>query len=254
MGSTQLKVPAAATLNLRSTPELASEVRALARRALDTPGATLNLYGKRETRGKYDSPKGRKIGHVTVVGSSDAEVNDRVHRILASLYDEEDSLVPTPPKSHPLPLVSVLMGSDSDLPSIRDAARVLDQFGVPFETRIVSAHRTPTLMNEYCRDVAIRGVRVIIAGAGGAAHLPGMVASETNLPVVGIPVKGPILDGVDSLHSIVQMPVSVFASCVFLAYLFYLLNLVYGPTNILEDLETYADVLIERGSRCDGGN
>lgn len=170
----------------------------------------MHLYGKKEAPGKSDSPKGRKIGHITVVGPSDADVNDRIHKIIGSFNN--DPLVPKPPKSHPLPLVSVLMGSDSDLPSIRDAARILDQFKVPFETRIVSAHRTPTLMNDFCKEAASRGVRVIIAGAGGAAHLPGMIASESNLPIIGVPVKGPTLDGVDSLHSIVQMPVSIISS------------------------------------------
>ncbi|KAJ9205094.1 hypothetical protein DTO164E3_1717 [Paecilomyces variotii] len=204
LGSTELKALSAATLNLRSTPETAEEVRSVVRRALETPGATVHLYGKKEAPGKSDSPKGRKIGHITVVGPSDADVNDRIHKIIGSFNN--DPLVPKPPKSHPLPLVSVLMGSDSDLPSIRDAARILDQFKVPFETRIVSAHRTPTLMNDFCKEAASRGVRVIIAGAGGAAHLPGMIASESNLPIIGVPVKGPTLDGVDSLHSIVQMP------------------------------------------------
>ncbi|KAJ9310384.1 hypothetical protein DTO217A2_163 [Paecilomyces variotii] len=204
LGSTESKALSAATLNLRSTPETAEEVRSVVHRALETPGATVHLYGKKEAPGKSDSPKGRKIGHITVVGPSDADVNDRIHKIIGSFNN--DPLVPKPPKSHPLPLVSVLMGSDSDLPSIRDAARILDQFKVPFETRIVSAHRTPTLMNDFCKEAASRGVRVIIAGAGGAAHLPGMIASESNLPIIGVPVKGPTLDGVDSLHSIVQMP------------------------------------------------
>ena len=177
-------------------------------RALKTAGATVHIYGKKEAPGKADSPKGRKIGHITVVGPSDADVTERTRRILGTfLSDENDPLLPRPPRSHPLPLVSVLMGSDSDLPSVRDAARILDQFQVPFETRIVSAHRTPTLMSAFCREAAARGVRVVIAAAGGAAHLPGMIASELNLPVIGVPVKGPTLDGVDSLHSIVQMPV-----------------------------------------------
>lgn len=206
LGSTELKVSSTATLNLRGTPELADELRSLVRRALETEGATVHLYGKKNAPGKSDSPKGRKVGHVTVVGPSDAHVNDRIHKILSSWRD--DPLVPSPPRSHPLPLVSVLMGSDSDLPSVRDAARILDQFQVAFEILIVSAHRTPALMVQFCKEAAFRGVRVIIAAAGGAAHLPGMIASEVNLPVVGIPVKGPTLDGVDSLHSIVQMPVS----------------------------------------------
>lgn len=208
LGSTDFKVGSATALNLRATPQSAEEVRSVVRRALETKGATVHLYGKKEAPGKADSPKGRKVGHITVVGTSDADVSDRIHHILGPSTFTDDPLIPKPPKSHPLPLVSVLMGSDSDLPSVRDAARILDQFKVPFEIHIVSAHRTPTLMNEFCKEAASRGVRVIIAAAGGAAHLPGMVASESNLPIVGIPVKGPTLDGVDSLHSIVQMPVS----------------------------------------------
>ncbi|KAJ1891912.1 phosphoribosylaminoimidazole carboxylase ade2, partial [Coemansia sp. IMI 209127] len=104
------------------------------------------------------------------------------------------------------PLVGIIMGSDSDLPTMRPAAQILERFGVPFELTIVSAHRTPDRMFEYARSAHKRGLKVIIAGAGGAAHLPGMVAALTPLPVVGVPVKGRCLDGVDSLHSIVQMP------------------------------------------------
>ena len=100
------------------------------------------------------------------------------------------------------------MGSDSDLPIMLPAARILDRFSVPYELTIVSAHRTPDRLIEYARSAAPRGLRVIVAGAGGAAHLPGMVAAMTALPVIGVPVKGSSLDGVDSLHSIVQMPVS----------------------------------------------
>jgi len=92
------------------------------------------------------------------------------------------------------------------------AARILDRFRVPYELTIVSAHRTPDRLVEYARSAAARGLRVIVAGAGGAAHLPGMVAAMTALPVIGVPVKGSSLDGVDSLHSIVQMPVSFNAS------------------------------------------
>jgi phosphoribosylaminoimidazole carboxylase len=100
------------------------------------------------------------------------------------------------------------MGSDSDLPVMLPAARILDRFNIPYELTIVSAHRTPDRLVEYARSASSRGLRTIIAGAGGAAHLPGMVAAMTALPVIGVPVKGSSLDGVDSLHSIVQMPVS----------------------------------------------
>ncbi|MEO3770252.1 5-(carboxyamino)imidazole ribonucleotide mutase [Micromonospora sp. B9E7] len=105
--------------------------------------------------------------------------------------------------------VGLIMGSDSDWPTMRAAAEVLDDFGVAYEVRVISAHRTPVAMIEYGRDAADRGLKVIIAGAGGAAALPGMVASVTPLPVIGVPVPLKHLDGMDSLLSIVQMPAGV---------------------------------------------
>ena len=107
------------------------------------------------------------------------------------------------------PLVGVIMGSDSDLEVMQGALDVLTEFGVPHEVRIVSAHRTPDVMVEYARSAADRGLRVIIAGAGGAAHLPGMTASMTPLPVIGVPVPLKYLDGLDSLLSIAQMPAGI---------------------------------------------
>ncbi|HET9655044.1 MAG TPA: 5-(carboxyamino)imidazole ribonucleotide mutase [Kineosporiaceae bacterium] len=107
------------------------------------------------------------------------------------------------------PLVGVVMGSDSDWPVMEEAAKVLDEFGVPYEADVVSAHRMPEQMLRYGLDAADRGLRVIIAGAGGAAHLPGMLASATPLPVIGVPVPLRYLDGMDSLLSIVQMPAGV---------------------------------------------
>jgi 5-(carboxyamino)imidazole ribonucleotide mutase len=104
------------------------------------------------------------------------------------------------------PRVGVIMGSDSDLPTMQAAIDILVEFGVPYEVRIVSAHRTPDVMFDYARTAADRGLQVIIAGAGGAAHLPGMTASMTSLPVIGVPVPLAQLDGLDSLLSIVQMP------------------------------------------------
>lgn len=104
------------------------------------------------------------------------------------------------------PLVGVVMGSDSDWPTMEKAVEVLTQFGVPYEARVVSAHRTPELLVEYSKTAQERGLKVIIAGAGGAAHLPGMVAAMTILPVLGVPVKSRALSGMDSLLSIVQMP------------------------------------------------
>jgi len=102
--------------------------------------------------------------------------------------------------------VGIIMGSQSDWPTMREAAAVLDELGVPYEARIVSAHRTPDRLWDYGRTAADRGLKAIIAGAGGAAHLPGMMASKTRVPVIGVPVQTRALSGVDSLYSIVQMP------------------------------------------------
>ncbi|EPX70999.1 phosphoribosylaminoimidazole carboxylase Ade6 [Schizosaccharomyces octosporus yFS286] len=167
-------------------------VSRIAKRSLTIPGATLHLYGKGESR------KGRKMGHITIIADSSQECE---RRYLSLIEEEEKVQVPSEP-----PMVGIIMGSDSDLSKMKDAAVILDQFKVPYEVTIVSAHRTPERMVSYARTAASRGLRVIIAGAGGAAHLPGMVAAMTPLPVIGVPVKGSSLDGVDSLHSIVQMP------------------------------------------------
>lgn len=107
------------------------------------------------------------------------------------------------------PIIGIIMGSDSDLPTMQAAADICEEFGVPYEMKIVSAHRTPDDMAEYARTAHERGIKVIIAGAGGAAHLPGMTASHTPLPVIGVPVQSKTLNGVDSLYSIVQMPPGV---------------------------------------------
>jgi 5-(carboxyamino)imidazole ribonucleotide mutase len=102
--------------------------------------------------------------------------------------------------------IGIIMGSQSDWPTMREAAAILDELGVPYETRIVSAHRTPDRLWDYGRDAAPRGLRAIIGGAGGAAHLPGMMASKTRVPVIGVPIRTRALSGLDSLYSIVQMP------------------------------------------------
>ncbi|GAB6137183.1 5-(carboxyamino)imidazole ribonucleotide mutase [Halanaerobaculum tunisiense] len=104
------------------------------------------------------------------------------------------------------PKVGIIMGSDSDLPVMQEAAKVLEEFDIPYELTIVSAHRTPKRVEEYATTAEEKGIDVIIAGAGGAAHLPGMTASHTSLPVIGVPIKTSKLSGVDSLYSIVQMP------------------------------------------------
>ncbi|KDN43969.1 putative phosphoribosyl-5-aminoimidazole carboxylase [Tilletiaria anomala UBC 951] len=231
LGSTALKVPSAAMLNLLGLADLEKDAEALkktylpAHVSLGIPGATTHLYGKAGCR------KGRKMGHITIVGQSDAEVAQRLlplqrsldfatqavesNRPLPSDAVARFSLSSTPGPAtsksaadfkHAHPLVGIIMGSDSDLPVMLPAAEILKKFNVPFELTIVSAHRTPDRMREYARSAPARGLRVVIAGAGGAAHLPGMVAAQTALPVIGVPVKGSTLDGVDSLHSIVQMP------------------------------------------------
>ena len=105
-----------------------------------------------------------------------------------------------------LPLVGVIMGSTSDWETMKEACQILDELSVPYEKKVVSAHRTPDLMFAYAESAKQRGLEVIIAGAGGAAHLPGMVAAKTELPVIGVPVKSSSLNGLDSLLSIVQMP------------------------------------------------
>lgn len=212
LGSTALRVPSAAMLNLLGASSNMSDIRTVAAHALTVPGASVHLYGKSECR------KGRKMGHITVTANSDAERSERIRPLLEcfpspSPAAELERYAPLAPQagsglSSRQPLVGIIMGSDSDLPVMTPAARVLDQFGVPYELTIVSAHRTPDRMTGYARAAASRGLRVVIAGAGGAAHLPGMVAAMTSLPVIGVPVKGSSLDGVDSLHSIVQMPVS----------------------------------------------
>jgi phosphoribosylaminoimidazole carboxylase len=193
-----------------------SELSNFVDKAITVPGASVHLYGKTECR------KGRKMGHLTIVGNSDAQINDRLRPLLSLLPNpmSQEEITRYVPEvagtgfSHPKPLVGVIMGSDSDLPVMLPAARILDRFGIPYELTIVSAHRTPDRLVQYARSAASRGLRTIIAGAGGAAHLPGMVAAMTALPVIGVPVKGSSLDGVDSLHSIVQMPVRCCIICV----------------------------------------
>ena len=211
IGSTALKVPSAAMLNLLGSSNNMSELLDFSEFALGVPGARVHLYGKAECR------KGRKMGHITLTANSDAEIRARLRELLGRLpggdTSDIDLYAPEAPQpssglSHKQPLVGVIMGSDSDLPVMLPAAHILDRFHVPYELTIVSAHRTPDRLVEYARSAAVRGLRVIVAGAGGAAHLPGMVAAMTALPVIGVPVKGSSLDGVDSLHSIVQMPVS----------------------------------------------
>lgn len=173
----------------------------------------VHLYGK-------ESKPSRKIGHITVTGvvASITELEEFAKPLadMASAVRQErlqagsKSLRPDQGVAKPkaAPLVLVTMGSDSDLPVLKAGIDILNQFGVPWEVDITSAHRTPARMADVATKAAARGIKVIIAAAGGAAHLPGMVSAYTPLPVIGVPVKATHLDGVDSLYSIVQMPVS----------------------------------------------
>lgn len=183
----------------------------------DKMAVYLHLYGK-------ESKPGRKIGHITVTGlaASIAELEQFAQPLitLASEMRHErlqavaKSLRPAPvaAASSEKPLVLVTMGSDSDLPVLKAGIDILNQFGVPWEIDITSAHRTPAKMADVALKAAERGLKVIIAAAGGAAHLPGMISAYTTLPVIGVPVKATHLDGMDSLYSIVQMPVSIFST------------------------------------------
>lgn len=162
LGSTEMKVPAAIMINiigLGDGEQGLSQTLEPCHRSLIVPGATVHLYGKPSCR------LGRKMGHITVVGESMSAVMKHTDTITAHSVETGTAG----------PLVGVIMGSDSDLPTVRPAATILKAFGVPFEVSIVSAHRTPDRMMEYARDAHARGLKVIIAAAGGAAHLPGMV-------------------------------------------------------------------------------
>jgi phosphoribosylaminoimidazole carboxylase len=164
--------------------------------ALSMPRASVHWYSK-------SCRVGRKMGHINLTGHSHHEVDEHLATLL-QLEGIPVSLLPSPLQT--MPLVGVIMGSQSDLPTMNAAVDILKKFGVSYQVDIVSAHRTPDKLLQYSRSAAGRGLRVIIAGAGGAAHLPGMVASMTPLPVIGVPVKTSTLNGVDSLYSIVQMP------------------------------------------------
>jgi phosphoribosylaminoimidazole carboxylase len=212
LGDTALKVGAAAMINVLGVgDDLLEQTLRPIERALAIPGAAIHWYGKSSVRAQ------RKMGHITLTAASVEALTPH----LAELTDERRMMnderrttndeQSTPDTRYPIPdtqypLVGIIMGSDSDLPTMKPAAEVLRDFGIPFELTIVSAHRTPERMIEYARTAHTRGLRAIIAGAGGAAHLPGMVASLTPLPVVGVPVALGSLGGQDALLSIVQMP------------------------------------------------
>jgi len=193
-------------------------------KALTVPGARIHMYGKGNGR------PGRKMGHVTVVAGSIQNAESQIEPLI-SLIDKiraerrqkpQVKLAPPEkllqelapgilrgPESAIIPLVAITMGSDSDRFVLKPAVELLCEFNIPHIVTITSAHRTPERMFSFAREAASRGIKVIIAAAGGAAHLPGMIAALTTLPVIGVPVKGSVLDGQDSLLSIVQMPVSI---------------------------------------------
>lgn len=196
LGSTDLLVPAAAMVNVLGKATMEETLQS-SQAALNMPRAAIHWYGKLSNRA------GRKMGHINLTGESAAAVDQDLSKLLAI---ESIPVSLLPPLASSAPLVGIIMGSQSDLPTMNAAVDVLKKFNIPYEVDIVSAHRTPDKLMQYSRSASARGLSVIIAGAGGAAHLPGMVAAMTPLPVVGVPVKTSTLSGVDSLYSIVQMP------------------------------------------------
>lgn len=152
------------------------------------------------------------------------------------------------------PVVGIVMGSDSDWPTMKEAAQTLDDFGVAYEKRVVSAHRTPDVMANYGKKARKRGIQTIIAGAGGAAHLPGMLAAYTTLPVIGVPVKTSTLNGLDSLYSIVQMPNGVPVATVAIgkaknAALLAVRMLSMQDEQLVQSLETYHQQMAEESKK-----
>lgn len=197
LGSTDMTVEVAGMVNVLGAETMEDTIKS-SDAAIKMPRATVHWYGKTECR------NGRKMGHINLTADSQSQLD----KMLAELLELEGIPVSLMPGGQltATPLVGVIMGSQSDLPTMSAAVDMLKQFGVSYEVDIVSAHRTPDKLMSYSRGAAGRGIRVIIAGAGGAAHLPGMVAAMTPLPVIGVPVKTSTLSGVDSLYSIVQMP------------------------------------------------
>jgi phosphoribosylaminoimidazole carboxylase len=184
----------------------------VAKAALSIPGASIHLYEKGQAR------PGRKMGHVTLTAPSMADCEltlqplvDLTDRIRAARTDIGPAHSQTQPKSTgSKALIGVTMGSDSDLKVLIPGLTLLeDEFGLSVDVAITSAHRTPEWMEEYGRSAVSRGLKVLICAAGGSAHLPGMMASATSLPVIGVPVKASVLDGVDSVYSMLQMPPGV---------------------------------------------
>ncbi len=205
-------------LNILGGAQTSSHLVA-AQQALSIPGVRLHMYGKGDAR------PGRKMGHVTVLASSMTGAENRINplvklvdRIRGERMNPTTALTTTTQLSVPKasshhssnaksPLVAITMGSDSDRFVLAPGINLLKELEIHYSVTITSAHRTPSRMFEFAQTAASNGIKVIIAAAGGAAHLPGMIAAISPLPVIGVPVKGSVLDGMDSLLSIAQMPV-----------------------------------------------
>lgn len=215
-GSTDMAVPAAVMLNILGGPKPDSHLL-VAKQAATIPGARVHLYGKGTGR------PGRKMGHITITGSSMSDCETKLHPLVQlvdalrqnrsndsaddkTLLATAADLIKANPVPKPDPVIAVVMGSDTDLATLKPGLQFLDEMAIPYLVTITSAHRTPQHMLDFGKTAASRGIKAIIAAAGGAAHLPGMMASVTSVPVIGCPVKASSLDGLDSLLSIVQMP------------------------------------------------
>jgi phosphoribosylaminoimidazole carboxylase len=216
-GSTAMKVNAAIMLNILGGAQPDSHLL-LADAALDVVGAQVHLYGKGDGR------PGRKMGHITVTGTSMSDCEVKIHSLVLladairdsykngsrataeGIKSKQAELANSQPTPKPQPVIAVCMGSDTDLATLKAGLQILDTMDIPFDVHITSAHRTPQYMIDFGEAAASKGYKAIIAAAGGAAHLPGMMASSTTLPVIGVPVKASAFDGHDSLMSIVQMP------------------------------------------------
>jgi phosphoribosylaminoimidazole carboxylase len=175
----------------------------VAKKALESPNASIHLYGKGDAR------PGRKMGHITITAPTLAAAEREIQPLIDFVDEQKGkALGPQvdPASAKAEPLVAVIMGSDSDLPVLRAGLEILQKLEIPFTTRITSAHRTPDWLREFSKNASSTSLKVIIGAAGGAAHLPGMCASWTTLPVIGLPVKATHMDGWDSLVSMTQMP------------------------------------------------
>eukprot|EP00510_Aplanochytrium_minuta_P002339 CAMPEP_0184015914 /NCGR_PEP_ID=MMETSP0954-20121128/6621_1 /TAXON_ID=627963 /ORGANISM="Aplanochytrium sp, Strain PBS07" /LENGTH=896 /DNA_ID=CAMNT_0026296843 /DNA_START=24 /DNA_END=2715 /DNA_ORIENTATION=+ len=234
LGDVSMRVGAAAMINILGA-ETEQETTEMMRPALTVPGAKIHWYGKTPNR------LGRKHGHITVTAPDMTELRKRLV-LLGEPLDSADKEASA--SGYQSPKVGVIMGSDSDLPHMEACGKILDAFNVPYELTIVSAHRTPDRMFEYAKSAVRRGLKVIIAAAGGAAHLPGMVAALTPLPVIGVPIKTSTLNGQDSLLSIVQMPRGVPVATVAIGNstngaLLAIRMLATGDSSLLKQLESY---------------